>query len=190
MKKLCLGDLKIGHLIFQSSAPQNDWETAVKQSHQLQNITHVGIITNHHQVVEATFSDGVTATPIVDFLKKAQQNWVYVFNRPQIIDAVCNYVNRQLGQPYNDCFLEDAAGFYCSELIVKAANYASPHYFLPGQLNFTLPHSQTIAPYWADYYRKRNIAVPQGKPGSHPAGLTLQCQAITLVGYFFSDYTE
>lgn len=182
MKRLAIQDLKTGHLIFQSAHAQTDWENAVVQSHHSQNISHVGIVVDNHRVIEATLSEGVTATPTEDFLAKAKQNYVYAFNQSNIIDAICRYVEKQLGQPYNDSFLDEAEGFYCSELIVKAAHYASPDYFYPSQLNFYLPNSQMIAPYWANYYNKRNMAVPQGKIGSHPAGLILQTQAITLVG--------
>lgn len=181
MNKLTMQDLKTGHLIFQSTHVQTDWENAVVQSHHSQNISHVGIVVDNERVIEATLNTGVTATPIEAFLKKAKQNWVYAFNHPQFIHGICDYVEKQLGQPYNDSFLNEAPGFYCSELIVKAAYYASPDYFYPSELNFYLPNSQTIAPYWVDYYNARNMAVPQGKIGSHPAGLILQKQAITYI---------
>ncbi|MFV0431683.1 MAG: YiiX/YebB-like N1pC/P60 family cysteine hydrolase [Alphaproteobacteria bacterium] len=185
MQKIPQTQLKVGDLIFQSLLHQDEMTMAINSSHISKKVEHMGIIVSDGIVVEATIEDGVIQTPLESFLQKGAINLAYRFKDELIIPKVCNYIQEQIGMPYNDSFLDEADGFYCSELVEKAANYAKAGCFKSAKLNFCLSGSDVIAPFWKLYYEERNLSVPQGAKGSHPAGLMKQSEAIYLLGYVF-----
>jgi len=51
-------------------------------------------------------------------------------------------------------------------------NTLNPNFFETPDMTFKKEGTDEILPYWLDYFEKRNLPVPEGKPGINPTGLS------------------
>ncbi len=179
-------EILAGMLIFQSPAKTGGFEQAIQKSFEKTNITHVGLAIDKRTIIQAHSEKGVIATFIDDFLKQAQSNIIVQFDDSSRIEKACQFAQKQLGKPYNHLFLPDGEGFYCSQLIYEAYNQQSPPLFAQDKLNFMSADQSDILPYWKRYYARYGLEVPQGKPGTHPAGLLKQIDKINFKGIIYN----
>lgn len=151
-------------------------------------IDHVGIVhriggDNGPLFVIEAIKPAVCLTPIDTFLCN---NALVLVGRVNVELAVRKSVRQCLfmvGKPYDDLYLPGDSAVYCSELVQM--NYVTP----AGGLVFdTVPmsfhdESGQVTEYWRDFYRRRGMAVPEGRPGTNPGELSRRPQ-VTILGKF------
>jgi hypothetical protein len=92
----------------------------------------------------------------------------------RFIKKAITFSVKQIGTPYDDAFLYYNKKYYCSELIYDAFLYANHNkpFFQLEPMTFKKPGSTEYFPVWVDYYQKLGVAIPEGKPGCNPGGLS------------------
>lgn len=133
-------------------------------------IDHVAIYLGGDSVLEAV-SRGVVITPL-DSLRAQEGHY--------LVGRVAHYSRRRsisnalqlLGRPYDFLYLHDNEAIYCSELVQQ--NYVDRK----GQLVFEpIPMSfhdasGRITDYWTEFYKRHQMDVPEGQPGTNPGELS------------------
>lgn len=192
-----LGNLKEGDLLFVAKGTPNAI-TEVTQGIDGLQIDHVGIY--HHTdtcnyVLEA-YPPKVTLTPFTNFIaritpkdkkkntKPSERTVRIVVGRVMTdidIQKSMNKALSYLGRKYDNLYMPDDKELYCSELVQKSfVNHQ-------GQLIFsTIPmtfrdKNGVIPDFWIKWYKRNNLEVPEGKPGSNPGDLSLRKQL--KIGY-------
>ena len=166
-----------GDLLFQVSAESNAI-TTVSKGVSSQAIDHVGIFHWHEgrpMVIEANYA-GVVDSPLEEFCHQCPKVLVGRVRGKFDIDKSLANAHSLLGRPYDFVYMPDNAEIYCSELVQLSYVYKDgTKVFSPVPMSF---HGQDglIMPYWADFYSRRLMEVPEGVPGSHPAGLSRSSQ--------------
>lgn len=162
--------LQDGDLLF-CYTPSGNAITDVTQGAEGLQIDHVGIFYKSH-VIEAVRWKGVTITPLDSFLKD-NHNYVVAAkvenaNTKKSIQRALLFV----GLPYDSLFLPDDRAIYCSELVQKSyVNDDDSLVFEPIPMSFHDKNGE-ITPYWKNFYRRHNMDVPEGRPGSNPGDLS------------------
>lgn len=202
--------INIGSIIFQELKDNNTFNDAINSSlnvplnsslnistqsskklkHQQQQpvITHVGLLINEDYVIHSTPEQGVHLTPLASFLDQACTNIITQVNQPDNINNALKRALSCLGLAYNHSFYPyddnnddqdtlDHLGLYCSQLIT----YAFLDYFQLIPMNFRSSQTSEILPYWIKYYQKLNLAIPEGRLGSHPAQLLTQTSCLKVM---------
>jgi len=178
--------LQEGDLLFCISANENQI-TQVTQGAEGQAIDHVGIVHLRGDsvfVLEA-IHQGVVLTPMDSFLLRRDS--LVLASRLVDTIGVSRSVQRALqylGKPYDFEFMPSDSAFYCSELVQK--NYLDDHnqlVFQPIPMSF---HDKTgkVTQFWKDYYARRGMQVPEGKPGSNPGALSRSRKLRFLFRFF------
>ncbi len=163
--KIMTFEIKPADLLFVKTHPNeaNKFATAISES--TGAYTHVAIASSETTVIHATTKHGVVEQTMADFVIENQP--VDVF-RLADLDAttVLLEARRHLGKPYNHSFYPDAAGFYCSQLVVVA--FADQVKLSESTMSFC-DGENLISAYWQDYFNQLGLAVPLGQLGSNPA---------------------
>lgn len=170
-----------GDLIFQDldCGDMCDAIEAVTQGYDGHQFSHVGLVNRMGKtvmVIEAV-GVGVRMIPLDSFLKRTT-NKMYVGRvkkeYTRLIRKAIHFSVKQLGKPYDDAFIYDNGKYYCSELIYDAFQYANHDqpFFQLEPMTFKKPGSGEYFPVWIDYYKKLGVAIPEGKPGCNPGGLS------------------
>jgi hypothetical protein len=180
-------ELKEGDLLFCSSDSTNAI-TQVTCGVEDLPIDHVGIV---HRiggdegplfVIEAV-KPAVCLTPIDSFLVDNARIVVGRVNVPMDVFRSVRRCLMMVGKPYDDLFLPGDSAIYCSELV--QLNYVSPDgniIFDAVPMSFHDASGQ-VTEYWKDFYSRRGMAVPEGRPGSNPGELSRRPQ-VTIMGRF------
>lgn len=181
LSTLRVEELKTGDLLFVVN-PAGNAITEVTQGYHGLQIDHVGIVIrqgNRLDVVEATTPQGVTTTPIFDFMHpqndhRLQQTYILAgrLKKKFSEETLRSRLHRYLGKPYDYLFMPDDSAFYCSELVQKSFVTSHGKHIFP-----TIPmsfHDTTgrITDYWKAFYRKHGKEVPEGAPGTNPGQLS------------------
>lgn len=134
-------------------------------------IDHVGIfyrLDGEPVVIEATYR-GVVITPIEKWMKHPER--IHIgrirgkIDKQQSIANALSYV----GKPYDYLFQEGDDEIYCTELIqLSFVDKQNRPIFLTVPMSFHDASGQ-VMPYWEDYYSRRGMTVPEGKPGTNPS---------------------
>ena len=162
--------LQDGDLLF-CYTPSGNAITDVTQGAEGLQIDHVGIFYKSH-VIEAVRWRGVTITPLDSFLKD-NHNYVVAAkvenaNTKKSIERALSFV----GLPYDSLFMPDDRAIYCSELVQKSyVNDEDSLVFEPIPMSFHDENGE-ITPYWTAFYRRYDMDVPEGWPGSNPGDLS------------------
>jgi len=157
------------------------------------NFSHVGIASKTADgdivVIEAV-SAGVKITDLDAFLNRSSDG----AGRPKVVVGRLKKRYRNLiapaieaslelkGKPYDKVFAIDNDAYYCSELVYEAflnANGGKPVFQLK-PMTFNDPDTGELFPVWKDYYTDLGAAVPQGRPGLNPGGIS-RSPALSIV---------
>jgi hypothetical protein len=170
-----------GDLIFQDldCGGMCDAIEAVTQGYNGHRFSHVGLVnrTGKTVMVIEALGAGVRMIPLDSFLKRTT-NTMYVGRvkkeYTRLVKKAIRFSVKQLGKPYDDAFIYDNGKYYCSELIYDAFQYANHGrpFFRLESMTFKKPGSDDYFPVWIDYYKKLGAAIPEGKPGCNPGGLS------------------
>jgi len=166
------GRLKDCDLVFQLTENANAITEAT--SHGSLPIDHVGIFCHHDGqpvVIEATYC-GVVITPLSVFMQSPERIIIGrvrgKIDKPQTIANALRYV----GRPYDFLFQEGDGEIYCSELVQLCyVNRNGQQVFDTIGMSFHDADGK-ILPYWEDYYSRRGMPLPEGKPGTNPSELS------------------
>ncbi|VDN17583.1 unnamed protein product [Gongylonema pulchrum] len=181
-----LTDIEAGDIVFfmksLEKTENGEFEEAIVTV-AAQPIAHVGILSGtvgHWSLIHAVPESGVCEQPLTDVMQKIRPSGVEVRGVQLPVTTrttAYQWAKSKIGAKYNDIFSDEMLNstgneaFYCSQLIVKSYEFAGIADFSPQhQLNFTGPDGR-ILPYWENYFKKLELPVPQGAPGSHPATL-------------------
>ncbi len=176
------GPLRTGDILFQNldCGDLCDAIEKVTKSYGGRQLSHIGlveIIDDNIYVLEA-IGERVQRTRLSKFSSRSNNEILVGRIKKRyndIIPKAITFVIQKLNVPYDDVFLYDNNKYYCSELLYdafKAAN-SDNDFFSLQPMTFKQPGSETYFPVWVDYYKKRNMDIPEGAPGINPGGISL-----------------
>ncbi|WP_026968057.1 YiiX/YebB-like N1pC/P60 family cysteine hydrolase [Algoriphagus terrigena] len=90
-----------------------------------------------------------------------------------------------LGKPYNWTYVLNDSSLYCSDFVERAFRDAALFKLEP--MTFKDPKTGQTDTYWAEFYRKLGMEVPEGQPGCNPNGLAAS-EHLRKVGYLDLNY--
>lgn len=150
----------------------------VTQKQKSASFDHIGILEKNNTgsfVLHAAPKGGSQKQSLKEFLKDqaddGQQVVVYRL-KPQYkntIPAAISKANSMLGKPYNFNYILDESSYYCSDFIERA--FRENQIFRLEPMTFTDPKTGKTNLFWEEFYRKKNLKVPEGEPGCNPNGL-------------------
>jgi len=155
--------------------------------------SHVGIAVkddaDDFAVIEA-LPQGVAVTPLQNFLnrsfdKKGQPKVVVGRLKPSLRHLIPLALKEALAlkaKPYDKTFVIGNKSYYCSELIYEMflkANENNPVFTLH-PMTFKNPDTGEIFSVWQEYFAQLGMAVPQGRPGINPGGIS-RSSALTII---------
>ncbi|MFA6151642.1 MAG: YiiX/YebB-like N1pC/P60 family cysteine hydrolase [Chitinophagaceae bacterium] len=181
-QKSLSGPLRTGDILFQNldCGDLCDAIEKVTKSYGGRQLSHIGlveIIDDNIYVLEA-IGDRVQRTRLSKFSSRSNNEILVGRIKKRyndIIPKAITFVIQKLNVPYDDVFLYDNNKYYCSELLYdafKAAN-SDDDFFSLQPMTFKQPGSETYFPVWVDYYKKRNMDIPEGAPGINPGGISM-----------------
>ncbi len=143
-----------------------------------ERFSHIGIVLkegNKTFVIEAY--DGVTKTPIDDFLKrdlKADEKSRVVVGR--LKEAYQHYIpnaiveaKKRLGLPYDNEFKLNNDKYYCSEFIYDIfLNPTNTPIFNVQPMTFVNQKTGETDAVWKTYFKEQGIPIPEGELGCNP----------------------
>lgn len=172
--------LKNGDLLF-VTAKETGLSGAINNVTQRQknaSFDHIGILQKDKKgifVLHAAPKGGSQKQELKGFLKEQSddgQRVVIYRLKPQfqknIPDAI-EKANSMLGKPYNFNYILDENSYYCSDYIERA--FRKDHIFKLEPMTFIDPKTGKTNAFWEEFYAKKNLEVPEGKPGCNPNGL-------------------
>lgn len=176
-------ELKNGDLLFINidCGPMCNAINAVTTGYNNNDFNHMGLVATTNNIdffVYEAIGEAVVKTPLKAFLKYTKKP-VYVGTlKPkytQLIPKAIAFCESNLGVPYDDDFLYNNGKYYCSELVYDAFKFAYKNkaFFKLFPMTYKEPNSNQFFPVWVDHFKKQNIAIPQGKPGCNPGGMSL-----------------
>jgi len=177
-------ELKQGDLLFQNTGT-GEIDNAIKEvtaTSFSKNYSHVGMALQKDEkwfVVEAIPKEGISLTPLVQFLNRNKNKFnksqttvarLDSYYQPYISSAIA-YATERINTPYDEIFLWDDNSYYCSELVYKMFSSQD----LPTDSIPFLTHPMTFSdstgnpmPSWVSYYETRNQPIPEGIEGTNP----------------------
>ena len=175
-----------GDLLFQDldCGPMCEAIERVTDGWEGRSFSHIGLVVTRGDslmVLEA-IGEGVGLTALDGFLSRSRTgagNPKIVVGRLKqeysgLIPGAIDYALRQLGVPYDDDFLYGNGKYYCSELIYdafKSANGDVPFFELQ-PMTFNDPMTGKPFSVWDEYFKGKEMPIPEGKPGCNPGGLS------------------
>lgn len=173
--------LQSGDLLFEDldCGPLCDAIEGVTQSYGGNHFSHIGLVyvKNDSSFIIEAIGGKVQVTPVAKFAARTTHK-IFIGRlkeKYQSLNAqAVQFALGQLAVPYDDVFLYDNGKYYCSELIYdayKSANNGKPFFRLE-PMTFMQPGTKTYYPVWVDYYKDLRVAIPQGKPGINPGGIS------------------
>jgi hypothetical protein len=189
--------LRPGDLLFQDTdgSPLCDAIRAVTEGCDGGDFTHVGIVAATEPRVEILEAGGggVKITPLEKFLARSTDDR----GRPRVVvgrlkeefrpaaEPAILRAKALIGAPYDDVFTLGDEKYYCSELVY--VSYLDPAggepLFEVFPMTFCAPGSDRPMPVWQEYYARKGVAIPEGKPGCNPGGLS-RSDKLTIVHAF------
>lgn len=139
---------------------------------------HIGILEKNktgHFVLHAAPKGGSQKQSLKDFLRdwKNDGQRVVVYRLKDqyknAIPAAVSKANSMLGKPYNFNYILDENSYYCSDFIERV--FRDNHIFRLEPMTFIDPKTGKTNVFWAEFYQKKNLKVPEGEPGCNPNGL-------------------
>lgn len=138
--------------------------------------THMGMVEVRDSVVwvwHAAPEVGVSCESLERFLKRRHRADVY-----RLDDTLMSYVPAALdsarrfnGLPYDDAYLMDGRGHYCSGFVYTL--FRSANIFELEAMTFKDPETGSYHPFWRAHYARLGVDIPEGLPGCNPNGMAL-----------------
>lgn len=163
----------------------------VTQTSQSTHFTHIGISKRSAKELNVYHSkpqEGVVCETLSSFrvspLKHSMLIVVYRL-KPGLHNTIRPAVNRAknlLGQPYDDSFMHQNPGYYCSNYIQQI--FEPDTIFTLEPMTFKDPKTGKFIDAWVKHYALLQIPIPEGQPGCNPNGMAA-CEYITPVGYLY-----
>lgn len=141
----------------------------------VRNYSHQGIIlikAPDTLVWHSAPGKGVVCEPIDAFRKDDNGNLreMHVYRLPDTMQkhlpVIWKRANVLLGQPYNETYIMEDSGMYCSEFVY--ALYSTYPFFKLEPMTFKDPETGETPQAWIDHYSKLGLQIPEGKPGCNP----------------------
>lgn len=123
-------------------------------------------------VLHASTENGSERISLDTFLaryKEQQTITVYRLKRTVDFNKVIQRAGYMLGKPYNYTYILTDTAYYCSDYIYNA--FVSDSVFRMEPMTFINPKTGKTDAAWMQYYRERNLPVPEGLPGCNPNGM-------------------
>lgn len=173
-------DLKSGDLLFVTakSSGLSGAINNVTQKSKNASYDHIGILKNEDKrlfVLHAAPKGGSQKQEFQSFVneqKSEGQNIVVYRLKNEYQNTIPKALEKaetMLGKPYNFNYILDENSYYCSDFIERA--FRENHIFKLEPMTFKDPKTGKINDFWEDFYRKKNLEVPEGKLGCNPNGL-------------------
>ncbi|MBB6371954.1 YiiX/YebB-like N1pC/P60 family cysteine hydrolase [Chryseobacterium shigense] len=174
------GKLKNGDLLF-VTAKETGLSGAINNVTQKQkeaSFDHIGIVekeSNHWYVLHAAPKGGSQKQDLKAFLKDqaddGQKVIIYRLKQEyqESISSALKKAESMLGKPYNFNYILDENSYYCSDYIERA--FREDHIFKLEPMTFIDPKTGKTNEFWTEFYKKKNLKVPEGEPGCNPNGL-------------------
>ncbi|MDQ0067714.1 YiiX/YebB-like N1pC/P60 family cysteine hydrolase [Chryseobacterium lathyri] len=150
----------------------------VTQKQKEASFDHIGIVekeNNHWYVLHAAPKGGSQKQDMTSFLKDqaddGQKVMIYRLKPEyqQSIPAALKKAESMIGKPYNFNYILDDNSYYCSDYIERA--FRDNHIFKLEPMTFIDPQTGKTNEFWTEFYKKKNLDVPEGQPGCNPNGL-------------------
>jgi len=145
------------------------------------HFSHVGIVSsvkNGKVAVLEAMGDKVREIDLDDFLNRYKDEVdrpkvvVGRLKNPDIIENAMKNLQKYLGKSYDNVFNVDNDSYYCSELVYFAfKDHLGKNIFALMPMTYKNQNGKYFKS-WIDYFNKLNIAIPQGKPGINPGGIS------------------
>lgn len=173
--------LQNGDFLFEDldCGPLCDAIEQVTQSYGGNHFSHIGLVYvkgDSSFIIEA-IGNNVRMTPLAQFTSRTKHKIFIGRMKPEyhhLVDSAISFSLKSIGIPYDDDFLYNNGKYYCSELIYDAFQYANKGkpVFQLEPMTFKPIGSKEFFPVWVDYYKKLSEAIPEGKPGINPGGIS------------------
>ena len=185
-----------GDLIFQLGN-QSDFSVAITSTtgnDRNLKFDHVGIISvdenGHQAVMEASPKNGVTMTPLTEFLNGTPeingQKGIVVKRLLSDVDfpkCVANAMSH-LGEEYDWSYRPDNGKLYCSELVYESyVDNNGNHIFQSKPMNFK-DSKGNIPDFWVELFSSLGEEVPEGIEGTNPNDLSADPRLVEVYSYF------
>ena len=196
---LTLSALQHGDLLFCVASASRDGIAeaivSVTEGVDLQRVSHVAIVCKEADgcvyALEASGKHGVWLTPIDYFMvhcdHSADGKPLVLLGRLKDTSNVAASVQRAktyLGRPYDFQYMPSDSAIYCSELVHYSYFTDTGEELFPQVPMSFHDKSGEITPFWKDYYKRWDMAVPEGLPGTNPGGIS-RSDKIEIIGKFF-----
>ena len=137
--------------------------------------THVALVERCGDslfIIDATPTLGVSRRHLSPLTFHISPCDVYRLTIPFDTAAVMARAHSFLGQQYDDAFMHDNGALYCSELIYECyLDSNGNHLFEAVPMNWRAPDG-TVPQYWVDHFRRLNVPIPEGLPGTNPTAIS------------------
>jgi hypothetical protein len=174
------GKLKNGDLLF-VTAKETGLSGAINNVTQKQkeaSFDHIGIVekeNNHWYVLHAAPKGGSQKQELQYFLADQADDGqkVIIYRlKPEYqtsIPVALKKAESMVGKPYNFNYILDENSYYCSDYIERA--FRDDDIFKLEPMTFIDPKTGKTNDFWAEFYKKKNLKVPEGELGCNPNGL-------------------
>ncbi|MGQ1788322.1 YiiX/YebB-like N1pC/P60 family cysteine hydrolase [Saccharicrinis sp. GN24d3] len=153
----------------------------VTQTTRETNYTHMGICklaNDSVYIIHASSKNGVCMEPLMDFCRP-NNDTLYITDiyrlktelNVNINSALTNAINL-IGQPYDDTYIMERPGYYCSEFIYYI--FKSDSVFTLNPMTFIDPATGNFHTDWVEHYQKLGVNIPEGMPGCNPNGMAAE----------------
>lgn len=181
-------ELASGDILFQDIDCGPFCESIKKVTFGIQGskFSHVGLVItngNGKYVILEAVTEGVVETTLDTFFGRSfdeNNNSKVVVGRMKnehkhLIPSAIEFAKTKLGLAYDEVFDISNNKYYCSELIYDAFKFANNDepIFQLQKMTYKDPETNELFPIWEEYFKKLKVAVPEGKPGLNPAGMSL-----------------
>lgn len=150
----------------------------VTQKEKEASFDHIGIVTiknNRWYVLHAAPKGGSQKQKLESFIKDQSDDGqkVIIYRlKPEYqksVPVALEKAESMLGKPYNFNYILDESSYYCSDYIERAFRESSIFKLEP--MTFIDPKTGITNEFWTEFYKKKNLEVPEGQPGCNPNGL-------------------